>query len=541
MARSKEVKFYKGKHYQGNLTDDEAEMLLALKNEYESVSSLSHCITDVPSHIIIDMKESAEAYEKANGSLEGYTHDYKQYFKVGTLRDAQTIGVAFMYYARSALMGDEVGLGKTVQVAGLCNVLGKEYANNGKKFRYCFLTEKTSSGQIRDKMMQFTGEFVGLVPDGGQKSVEKYIERNGAHEHYSIVGTHALLSNPDFIVHCAKHPFDLLIVDESRILKKASSTVYKNTKQLFKLHDRKILLNATPLEMNLREFYNQMDLLDPTYMPTVGEFSSRHEKKTKGFYGYKVSGFKNEKDFRDGVSLRYISRTRAGLGAVYEDNTYRTILVPQSEEQLALMKKTSLKQMVVDFPTGVDRNVPFNKFTTPKLAALLDVLFDEVQVGRVQALVYCHFKEAQYAIADVLREEGYTVVVLNGESSGKERDSAVYDYNAGMYDVMVTNVLRGIDVNSSDTAIMYSIDHNPQNMRQFEGRMTREFDIEGKSLFLLVAMGHEKKFVETELKIRVEAGHAFTTMGRSLVLDSVKTQNNREFYEQYSFDEDDTK
>lgn len=533
MGTRKEQRFYKGKYYQGTMSDDTAEAIITLVNEYKSVASLRHCIKDTPDHVIMDMKNDVEEYEKEHGNLEGFSKDYSSQIRVGTLNDMQTIGVAFMYYAWSALLGDEVGLGKTVQVAGLANVLRDEYKQKGESFRFCFLTEKSSIGQIRDKLMRFTGEYIGMLESAEKSTVDKYLEANKDKRYYSIVGGHSLLNNSEFLISCAKNPFDLVIIDESYILKNTSSDYYINCKALFKYHKRKILLNATPLETEAREFYNQLDLLDSCYMPTVGEFNSRYCKKSKGMFGYYISGYKLERipEFKEAISLRYLARTREGEGATYDNNVRKTILVPLSEEQKVLMRKTTLYQMVTDYPTGVNRNVPFNTKTTPKLAALLRLL-DSLDIANDKALIYCRFVACQKAIQDILTEKGYRSVVLNGQCTSKVRTQMITDFNNGAYDIMITNVQKGIDLNECNNSILYTIDPNPMKMVQFEGRTTREFNVRDKSLFMLVAMGKEKKFVEETLKIRVEASNAFTNTGRSMVLESIQSSENKQMFEE---------
>lgn len=534
-----DVKYFKGKYYQGDIPDDKAESLLTVINDYESVVSLRHIITDAPEHVITDIKNDAETYEYNHGSLEGFKKDYSDVVGIGTLRDAQTIGVAFMYYAGSALLGDEVGLGKTVQIAGLCNVLRKEYESQGREFRYLVVTEKSSAGQIRDKMIQFTGEYVGLFESGETKVVEKYLASNKDKRYYSSVGSHSLLNNPQFIIDTAKRPYDLIVFDESSGAKNASSEIYKNCKALFKLHKRKVLLNATPVELEIREMYNQLDLLDPNYLPNITEFNRKFTKVKRGMFGFQPDGYKNEDEFTEAIKLRYLARTRADLGANYTENTYKTILIPLSQEQKALNKKTSLKQMVTDYPTGVDRNIEYSEFTTPKLAVMFKLIEEKVDVFHSQALIYCRFIDAQNKMRDMLEEKGYRTVVLNGKSKALERASIVKGFNNGQYDIMITNVLRGIDLKTCDTCILYTIDPNPQKMVQFEGRMTRDFDIEYKSLYLLVAMGKEKKFVEEKLKLRVSASAAFSKTGKSMVLEAINSEENKEMYESAQFDDED--
>lgn len=530
--------YYQGRYYQGNMPDGNADAILKLR-DYTVVSSLRHSIKDVPKHLIQDIIEETESYINENGTSVGYKKDYSDNLGVGTLRDEQTIGVAFAYYGGSVLLSDEVGLGKTVQMAGLINVLAKEKANSNKgKFRYIFFAEKASAGQLRDKLIQFTGEYVGLVSSAENENIEDLISKNKNGLEYGIVATHACLTNPTFITFLAKSPVDLIIFDESGRLKNKASEMYKNCKVLFKLHKRKVLLNATPIEISLRDMYNQLDLLDPNYMPTVQEFEREFVKKSRAQFGFKEVGFKNADKFKEAIGLICMGRTRKSLGAEYVDNVYKTILVPLSPEQKKLMKKTQLYKMVVDYPTGVDRNVEFSPKTTPKLEVLFRILEDRVKIGHTQAIVYCNFVGAQAEIASMLEEQGFRVAIINGSTKTKERKEIIENYNEGEYDILITNVNKGIDLNTSDTAVLYTLAPNPQIMVQFEGRMTREFNVKSKAVYLLVAMGKEKKFLEDKLKMRANMSAMFTTGSQSMVIEALTDGEEREIYNAETFNED---
>ena len=530
--------YYQGKYYQGDMPDANADALLKLR-DYTVVSSLRHSIKNVPKHIIHDIVENTESYISEHKTTEGLTLDYSEHIGLGTLRDEQTIGVAFAYYAGSALLADEVGLGKTVQMAGLINVLAKEKENRGEsKFKYIFFAEKASSNQLRDKLVQFTGEYVGLLSSAENENIEELISNNKNGLEYGLVATHNCLTNPKFITFLAKNPVDLIIFDESSRLKNNSGDLYKNCKVLFKLHKRKILLNATPVEISLRDMYNQLDLLDPKYMPTVQEFERNFVKKERSHFGFKEAGFKNGEQFKEATKLICLGRTRKSLGAEYVDNVYKVILIPLSKTQKDLMKDSQLYKMVSDYPKGVDRTVEFNPTTTPKLEVLFRILEDRVQIGHTQAIVYCNFVGAQAEMQEMLQSQGFRTAVINGETKAKMRKEIINGYNEGEYDVLITNVNKGIDLNTSDTAILYTLAPNPQVMVQFEGRMTREFNVQGKAVYLLVSMGKEKKFLEDKLKMRANMSTTFTTGSQSMVIEALKYAESREIYNAETFNED---
>ncbi len=513
---------YKGKYFLGDMSTRNADALLNLLNNVDKVYNLKNSIRNLPKHTVQDIIADKELYYKENGTLDGFVKSYKNV--VGELRDEQTVGVAYMYLAGSCLMGDEVGLGKTVQCAGLVNLLENECKKQGKPFRYCFLTEKTSINQIRNKMVQFTGRYVGMLESGELKCVKKYMKQYDSGFEYSVVGGHSLLNSSEFLIHTAKHPFDLIIIDESSVLKNTTSDIFKNCKALFKFHKKKVLLNATPLEQNALEFFNQLNLLDDKFMPSMVDFKKRYCIMKQGAFGYnEISGYKNAEEFKTAISLRYIARTRKTQGAVYEGNRQKIVYVPLSPEQKQLLKKTSLYAMVHDYPPAVNRDIEFSVKTTPKAGALLYVL-DNIDVVNEKALIYCRYLDCQSSLKVLLEEKGYRVAQLNGSTKSKDRAQIVDNFTSGLYDILITNVQRGLDLNNCDNCIMYTIDPNPQKMVQFEGRITRDFDVKYKSVFLLVSEGKEKKFVEETLKMRVNASKAFSIQGSSMTVAALNDE-----------------
>ena len=518
------AKLYNGKYLQGSLDDKVCGALSTLVESVSEVTGIKNCIVNFPFNIVSDIISDYENYEKEHGTIAGFKKSYTPI--PGELTPAQTVGVAFMYYAQSALLGDEVGLGKTVQCAGLINLLKRDFDKAGKPFRFCFLTEKSSIKQIRRKLIQFTGTYVGELETGEQRVVKQYIDRYEKGNHCSIVGGHSLLNSSEFLIHTAQHPFDLIVIDESSIIKNTTSDIFKNTKALFKFHKRKILLNATPLEQNVLEFYNQLNLLDPYFLPPLGEFKKRYCIMERGVFGYtEISGYKNTEEFKTAVGLRYIGRTRASLGAKYEGNEYKIVIVPLSKEQKKLQRNTSLYSLIYDYPTGVDRNVDFNLETTPKAGALISIL-KNLDMSSSKVLVYCRFVDCQARLKELMENEGFRVAILNGTSKIKERNELLDRFLNNEFDVLITNIQKGLDINNCDTCIMYTIDPNPQKMVQFEGRMTRDFDVQYKNLYMLVADGREKKFVEETLKLRVDATDAFVSQGKSMTTKALKDFDN---------------
>lgn len=70
----------------------------------------------------------------------------------------------------------------------------------------------------------------------------------------------------------------------------------------------------------------------------------------------------------------------------------------------------------------------------------------------------------------------------------------------------------------TDYCIFYSIEPNPGKMVQFEGRMTRSFDIYGKHVYILASKGKEYRNLDTTIRNRAKAMSDVTNVDYSIVL-----------------------
>lgn len=494
-------KWYLREYLQGSLEDSACHMLLSIQEQKE-IDSLKHIIVQLTEEQIgeVILRESKLEIEYTKGEL----------------RPMQTVGVGFMYMGKQVLLGDEVGLGKTVQIAGLMRMLGLEGSWN-----HCFLTESTSAKQIQRKLIQYTGEYVYLIETGGEKDVEKYIKKVKEGYRGIVVGTHALLSNSTFLMYASMYPYELIVIDESSVVKNTDSEVYKNTKEMLsKYRERRIvLLNATPWETEALEMYTQIDLLDPYFLMPRDEFIRRYVKREKIGFTYKVAGYKNKDEFKDIVKLRYIGRTREGEGAVYEGNSVDIELLPMSDVQKQIIKKTTLYQLVYDYPKGVNRNVEVDDETTPKIRRTVELVKEERDTKEVKCLIYCNFKACQEELRQRLEIEGLRVDIINGETKG--RQGIIDRFVTGDLEVIITNVKKGVDLANCDLLIMYTIDTNPKKMVQVEGRMTREFNVKDKRIKMLVMEGKEMKSLEDMIMKRIEGAKGMAHVGSSLIETAV--------------------
>lgn len=525
MGRKKELKYYNGRLKGNYLTDADCkvlESLLKLSDENGCVEDLKHVIYNLTDAEVEQVKA-----EKSSTFIDA---------ELGELRPEQTVGIAYMYFAQRLVLGDSVGMGKTVEICGLCNLINQKRLKDGYTFRFLYLTDKNLVNQTRDELIKFTGEYVDVLW-GEKKYIRRFAEENDGVLNYSVVGPHSLINSVEFQEYmrsCRQfygcNPFDALFIDESSVIGNTSTKTYDNAKKLAEDFDWVIVMNATPFEKDLRTFYAQINFCDQSFLPPKTTFQKLYEVMSHNLGPYpKFSGrYKNQDIFRNQVKYRYFARTRKSIGAKMKDCKADVIVTNLSPEQKELLKKTSMPQMVYDCPSYLDDSIEMDRETTPKIGALLDLLDGELR-NSSSILVYARYIESQWGIQKALLDEGISCEVMNGDTSIEEKNNLISKFKMGDIRVLVTNVQKGLNFGNCNDCVFYSYDPNPNRMVQFEGRMTRSRDIVGKNVYLLVSRGKELNRFKEVVADRANASDMFAgsdfSCVLSLLLDNERMKN----------------
>lgn len=522
MGRKKEVIYKNGRFAGKYLTDEICEKLEKLRR----LDDAKKAVLDLKD-IIYDLTPSQVSEIK---SL--YPMEYEGEKPKGKLENLQTIGVAYMFFAKSMILGDSVGTGKTVEVCGLFNLLEKSMEDREDPFRFLFLTEKTAVDQVRDEVVRFTGHYVETV-FGTKDEVKKFIRENSDELHYSVVAPHSILKSKDFQEYMrffteevGYNPFDIIVIDESGdILCNPSTQYYKDGKFVADMFDRVILLNATPFEKDLLNFYAQLNFVDTTLLPTKTQFQGDYVIMSyTGPYPVPSGKYRNADKFRHLVGYRYFARTRKSTGAIMKDCTADVVVTPLSKEQRYLLQKVSMPKMVYECPSYFRMGIETNTETTPKLKELIRIITEDWK-DAPSILVYSFYKESQAVIQRVLAEHGIESEIMNGSFSQEQRSDIVNKFKLGDIKILITNVQKALNFGNCNHCIFYSYDSNPNKMVQFEGRMTRTYNIVDKHVILLVSKGDELRNLKQLVADRAKASDVFAGSDFSCVLSILLNDN----------------
>ena len=510
--------------YLGQMEPKIASYILDIRGR-ESIPNLKHMIFDFPAELVL---RSIEEEKSIRDIVREEQLDYKKYLV--ELKDYQTLGTAFMYMSPRSVIGDGVGLGKTAEVSALIN-----YLHQTKQLkRFLMAVETSALGQTQCELMRFTGLRVVALPSEAYK-LNRLIKKIDWTKVDGIVIKHSALRsdvlskwlslniNPDGTCRL----FDTFFLDESSVIKNLTTKTAIYTKNICDICPRVHFMNATVFETNIMDIYNQMDMMNPALLPkkwriekefcTFGRSSywTKENGKPKMNFRRDLTGYKNQAVFKERLKLVYFGRSKSDIG-MDMPHVHKVYEVEPSNEQSMALQKGYRYMEVLNCPSLIpDLHLETNRKTVPKLDRLCNLL--ETDFADCKVMVYCFHNEAQQAIADECRKLGRNPVILNGQSKDQERWEIQTKFNKGEYDVIITNIMKSLNLFGGDVCIFYSNSMTPSKMFQVAGRIDRNVDDKIKTYILLIYSGTD------EYKHFMEVTKQRTRDARDLTIDAKTT------------------
>lgn len=510
--------------YLGQMEPKIASYILDIRGR-ESIPNLKHMIFDFPAELVL---RSIEEEKSIRDIVRDEQLDYKKY--LGELKDYQTLGTAFMYMSPRSVIGDGVGLGKTAEVSALIN-----YLHQTKQLkRFLIAVETSALGQTQCELMRFTGLRVVALPSEAYK-LNRLIKKIDWTKVDGIVIKHSALRsdvlskwlslniNPDGTCRL----FDTFFLDESSVIKNLTTKTAIYTKNICDICPRVHFMNATVFETNIMDIYNQMDMMNPALLPKkwriekefctfgMSSYWTKENGKPKMNFRRDLTGYKNQAVFKERLKLVYFGRSKSDIG-MDMPHVHKVYEVEPSNEQSMALQKGYRYMEVLNCPSLIpDLHLETNRKTVPKLDRLCNLL--ETDFADCKVMVYCFHNEAQQAIADECRKLGRNPVILNGQSKDQERWEIQTKFNKGEYDVIITNIMKSLNLFGGDVCIFYSNSMTPSKMFQVAGRIDRNVDDKIKTYILLIYSGTD------EYKHFMEVTKQRTRDARDLTIDAKTT------------------
>jgi SNF2 family DNA or RNA helicase len=334
------------------------------------------------------------------------------------------------------------------------------------------------------------------------------VKEPGDWEGTRLVASLDMAKHPRHAAHALSHAYDLLIVDEAHKLKRSTTQAYQFVNQITKRYV--LLLTATPVQNDLIELYNLVNILQPGQLGTVRAFKDRYmdagDPRTP----------KNEGRLRDLLGEVMIRHRRATIGlrlpprraGVYHLNLppeerylydgltayIREEFVQNPDKKHLRLVLATLQRELCSSPQAVagtlrkliaDPN--HDEYGRERLRGFLEAA-ERIGVSRKsravaellesfaheQVLIFTEFRPTLAHLVSYLEDLGHEVVSFHGGLSPAEKERAVERFRAGARVLVSTESgAEGRNLQFCHTLINYDLPWNPMRVEQRIGRLHR--------------------------------------------------------------------
>jgi SNF2 family DNA or RNA helicase len=424
-----------------------------------------------------------------------------------------------------AILGDEVGLGKTIE-AGL---ILKEYMLRGMARRVLILTPPALVGQWQEELEQKFGlHFITNDAPAFRSTPERAWADNE-----QVIASLTMARREPHSQAIRAVPYDLVIVDEAHHLKNRASQGWRFVNDLKARH--LLLLTATPVQNNLEELYNLVTLLQPGQLKTSRDF--RREFIDSGDPRLP----KNRLRLRDLLADVMIRNTRAGVHLNLPRRQAVTISIHPSPAEKEFYQAVSafvrhywphegaghgsLSRMALQTLLMEAGSSPFSTIPTllkmaeapglpaltqqrlrelaaagrdiadsAKALALLKLMQSRPKRADDKVIIFTKYRETLRYLDILLRQAGYEPAVYHGELSQEEKDACIAAFEARLPILLCTEAAgEGRNLQFCHTMVNYDLPWNPMRIEQRVGRIHR------------IGQGHEVTIYNLSAEGTIEA------------------------------------
>lgn len=387
----------------------------------------------------------------------------------------QKVGVGFMAVVKSGLVGDQPGLGKTIQSLGLTKLVKAK-----KVLVFCPMTLKGSWSEEIDKWIP--GSSVTIIGGDKKKRAEQWKEDTT----YYVCNYHLLLRDLDWM---KETEWDVIIADEATVLSNPKSKTSAAIKKLNATY--KIALTGTPLNNTPEDVWSIMDWVQPGLLGSNYQFME--EYTLKDGYG-NVSGYKNLEKLKMKLEPYMIRRLKQDVLHELPPKLFENIYIEFSPEERRLYTavqediKKELNQLGLSHIKYLHearvKMIRLKQLTntcelisgeqkSAKLDALKEVL-EFALAGEEKAIIFTQFRE----MALILMRElaGYNPLLIAGGVSEEERTAnrhAFNDDNTHRLLIMTSAGDMGLNLQRATSVIHYDLPWSVSKLEQREDRAHR--------------------------------------------------------------------
>lgn len=420
--------------------------------------------------IVIVEKKSAEKI-----SIKNYSDSIPE-LKI-TPYDYQIPGISWLINmfenGLGGILGDQMGLGKTVQLIALA-IYGVKRADRNNS-NILIVVPSSLKGNWREEFVKFSPNYQPYFHTGPDR---KFLARDLVKNRIILTTYGNLITDIDLL---KTIPWELIICDEAHSLKNPDAQ-RRIALSLLKCKS-KFLATGTPIENELMDLWSLMDLIRPGVMGERNEFRSQCEADSS--YGEEIGSSIKPlilrrlvadvlKSLPPIIEIDEVLECEAVFAKAYEDLRLGLVSMTKSMPTIAILQKL---RMFCCYPVLVSPELA--GINDVKIDRLLDIL-DEIMIQENdKVLVFTSFHDsADYLLQMLSREyDGKFIQVIDGRDDQETRDAIIKEFsqNPG-FSILIANPRaagEGLNIVAANHVIHFNREWNPQKENQANARARR--------------------------------------------------------------------
>ena len=388
-----------------------------------------------------------------------------------------------------AILADEVGLGKTIEAG----IVMKELVARGKAKSILVLTPASLAAQWQGELWDKFGERFVKHDDDDFRGFSKHdrivssIDTAKSAQHY-----------PDII----GREWDLVVIDEAHYLKNKKTQRYSLADDITARHA--LMLTATPIQNNLMELYNLINLIKPGLLGTMQNFEEEYIGDAQGrvlLHAQRLQKLLQQvliRNRRHETGLKFpdrkveTNRVTASKGEyelhqavsnfirTYKDFFESHLALMVLEREVASSAPALAKTLLNMMPKVHDPEVKaameelHHQAESIKRNAKVNLISDIATNTKEKMIVFTQFRETQELLSRRLQQEGVKNVKFHGQLTAGRRRKALEEFRDDVQVLVATDSgSEGLNLQFCHILVNYDLPWNPMRVEQRIGRVHR--------------------------------------------------------------------
>lgn len=432
-------------------------------------------------------------------SLEPFLKDDVEYYP------HQVEGIRKLARMRSFLLGDEMGLGKSLQALTVF-CIDLKLGRSETLLIVCPVTLRNNWAREIEKFTRIPYVLLGEEPDpkrpGRTRTLGPTRRDTQLKQFLMNSGPRILIANYEQIASTAHAAtlaegfFDVVVFDEAHRIKNHNA---KRTKACLALRSyRSFMLTGTPLLNRVDELWPMLHRIDPKKFPKYWAFVNRY-CTFGGYEGRQITGVKNEKELNEAIGAVMVRRLKKNVLKLKEPQFIKVYvgltklqrdmyeiaasdILDEEGEGDDLSDRLNIRNSLTKFlrlkqicgsPASIDEEF---EDSSEKLDRVVE-LVEELREGGEKVIIFTQFRGVLRLLVRRLIAAGIKPVYqLHGDVPQEERQSIVDTWSSDPNPspiIMMTQLAEGLNMVAAKNGIFVDKLFTPGKNAQAVDRMNR--------------------------------------------------------------------